>query len=184
MITKSIGEKCLKSCIRLKEWPFVARLSRELHPRDGTRIHSPVQRVVTTCGFAFILRARRKKPRYHMAPEEAYDGAFAGRKLSSMTVLCSTYREHIAKNTGHSVKAGHAMRARAPFSSLGLRCSFVPSFEGPETGVNCQLLVDVRGWTRPILQRTNLRSRASVWSFASGFLSVCECSMQRYNVYK
>ena len=110
------------------------------------------------------------------------DGAFAGRKLSSMTVLCSMYREHIAKNTGHSVKAGHAMRARALFSSLGHRFSFVSSNEGPETGVNCQLLVDIRGRTRPILQRANLRRRASVWSFASGFLSRCQCSVQRYNV--
>lgn len=67
---------------------FAARLSRELHPRDGTRMHSPVQRVVTTCGFPFILRVEKEKPRYHMALEEVYTRGevFAGRKLSSMTM--------------------------------------------------------------------------------------------------
>jgi len=127
--------------------------------------------------FRFHLAREGRSPdTIWLQKKLTHDDAFAGRKLSSMTVLCSMYREHIAKNTGHSVKAGHAMRARAPFSSLGHRFSFVPSNEGPETGVNCQLLVDIRGWTRPILQRANLRRRASVWSFATGFLSRCECA--------
>lgn len=54
-----------------------------------------------------------------MALEEAYATTRSqeGRKLSSMTVLCSVYREHIARDMGlGSVKAGHAMRARALFS--------------------------------------------------------------------
>lgn len=67
---------------------FAARLSRELHSRDGTRMHSPVQRVVTTCGFPFILRVEKDKSQYHMVLEEVYTRGevFAGRKLSSMTV--------------------------------------------------------------------------------------------------
>jgi len=91
--------------------------------------------------FRFHLAREGRSPdTIWLQKKLTHDGAFAGRKLSSMTVLCSMYREHIAKNTGHSVKAGHAMRTRAPFSSLGHRCSFVSSNEGPETGVNCQLL--------------------------------------------
>lgn len=129
--------------------------------------------------FRFHLaRGGRSPDTIWLQKKLTHDGAFAGRKLSSMTVLCSMYREHIAKNTGHSVKARHAMRARAPFSSLGHRCSFVSSLEGPETGVNCQLLVDVHGRTQPILQWTNSRRHASVWSFANGFLSERECSVQ------
>lgn len=183
-----MGEKCLKLRIRLKEWPFAARLSRELHPRDGTRMHSPVQWVVTTCGFAFILREEEEAPIPY----------------GSRGSLCTTRRRRVRRKEAfqherimfhvprtHCEEHGPRRKSRARdegtcslfFFGLSLLLCIVKW----RTGNGCQLsalLVDVRGRTRSIFQRANLRRRASVGSFAIGFLSGCEqCSMQRYNVH-
>lgn len=115
-----------------------------------------------------------------MAPEEAYARRRVRRKEAFQhdRIMFHVPRTHCEEHGPRRKSGGHAMRARAPFSSSGHRCPFVPSLGGPETGVNCQLLVDVRGRTRPILGRANSRRRASVWSFASGFLSECKYSVQ------
>lgn len=141
----------LRSFIR-PEWMAVRGEcpSRELHPRDGTRVQLAGATSSNNMRFRFHLARGGRSPPipYGSRRRSLRTTAFAGRKLSSMTVLCSVYREHIAKNTGRSVKPGHAMRARAPFSPL----EPLPLCRARwRTGNGCQLSTRRRGRTRSIL---------------------------------
>lgn len=99
-------------------------------------MHSSVQRVVTTCGFAFISRVEKEKPRYHMAPEEVYTRGevFAGRKLSSMTVRIMFHVLRIHRE-GHGLcKSGARDESTCPlFFFRLLLCT------ARRTGSGCQL---------------------------------------------
>lgn len=86
--------------------------------------------------FRFHLaRRERELPIHHMAPEEevyAHE-VFAGRKLST---VCAYIMFHVPRTH----REGHAMRARAPLFFFGTVAASFVSLEGPEAGVNCQLL--------------------------------------------
>lgn len=111
-----------------------------------------IARIASARRHARVASGNNVRFRFHLArrggsPDTPYgsrrslhdDGAFAGRKLSSMIVLCSVYREHIARRTQAMarVKAGHAMKARAPllypFRTSSLLCVV------GKTGSGCQL---------------------------------------------
>lgn len=93
--------------------------------------------------------------------------AFAGRKLSSMTVLCSVYREHIATNTRGSgrgpVKAGARDEGTCPlFFFRTSLFSFVLSLrDRKRVSIVSYSKVLFTAGHGPILPRANTRRRCA-----------------------
>lgn len=89
--------------------------------------------------FRFHLTQREEEaPIPYGTKRGSHDDTFAGRKFSYITVLCSVYREHIARNIGRRicVKSGTRDGGTCPFFYFGtsqLLCIVT------RTGNGCQL---------------------------------------------